>query len=149
MFLAFCALGVAWVYICVKERANIHAIHYLMFVLVLLRALTLFTEAGMYHYDQISGNPDGWNIAFYVFTFVRGIMFFTVVVLIGTGWSYLRPFIGEQEKKVLVVVIPLQVEDLSLLLFSFQFFLVLHPLVLNFSFFLSFFAPRCLPTLQS
>ncbi|GMH39727.1 hypothetical protein BSKO_07625 [Bryopsis sp. KO-2023] len=109
MFLAFAGLGVMWSYLCVKERATVHSIHHLMFVLILLRALTLFTQAGMFHYDRVSGNPEGWNIAYYVFTFFRGIMFFTLVVLIGTGWSYLRPFIGEKEKKILVVVIPLQV----------------------------------------
>lgn len=109
MFLAFCAIGVAWVYMCVKEKQNVHSIHYLMFLLIALRALTLFTQFGMYHFDAVTGDPDGWNIAYYIFTFFRGVMFFTVVVLIGTGWSYLRPFIGEQEKKILVVVIPLQV----------------------------------------
>lgn len=109
MFLAFSIMGVVWVYLCVKERKTAHSIHHLMFVLILLRALTLFTQAGMYHYDRVSGNPEGWNVAYYIFTFFRGIMFFTLIVLIGTGWSYLKPFIGDKEKKILVVVIPLQI----------------------------------------
>lgn len=109
MFLAFAIMGVVWVYLCVKERKTAHSIHHLMFVLILLRALTLFTQAGMYHYDRVSGNPEGWNVAYYIFTFFRGIMFFTLIVLIGTGWSYLKPFIGDKEKKILVVVIPLQI----------------------------------------
>ena len=32
-----------------------------------------------------------------------------VVILIGTGWSYLKVFLAEKEKKILMVVIPLQV----------------------------------------
>ncbi len=32
-----------------------------------------------------------------------------VVVLIGTGWSYLKVFLADKEKKILMVVIPLQV----------------------------------------
>ncbi|KAL5697313.1 Protein CANDIDATE G-PROTEIN COUPLED REPTOR 7 [Ranunculus cassubicifolius] len=36
-------------------------------------------------------------------------LLFTVIVLIGTGWSFLKPFLQEREKKVLRIVIPLQV----------------------------------------
>lgn len=37
------------------------------------------------------------------------MLLFTVIVLIGTGWSFLKPFLQEKEKKVLMIVIPLQV----------------------------------------
>lgn len=37
----------------------------------------------MTHYIEATGGPDGWNIAYYVFTACRGLLFFTVVVLIG------------------------------------------------------------------
>jgi hypothetical protein len=37
------------------------------------------------------------------------MLFFSLVVLIGTGWSYMRPFIDERTRKVLMVVVPLQV----------------------------------------
>ncbi len=32
-----------------------------------------------------------------------------VVVLVGTGWSYMTPFLRDREKRLLMVVIPLQV----------------------------------------
>ena len=31
-----------------------------------------------------------------------------VVVLIGTGWSYMTPFLRDREKRILMIVIPLQ-----------------------------------------
>lgn len=34
-----------------------------------------------------------------------------VVVLVGTGWSLMRPLIGDREKRILMVVIPLQVRS--------------------------------------
>jgi len=37
------------------------------------------------------------------------MLFFSLVVLIGTGWSYMRPFIDDRTRKVLMVVVPLQV----------------------------------------
>jgi G protein-coupled receptor 107 len=80
-----------------------------MLTLGVFKALTLLCEAAKYHYVAATGSPDGWNIAYYIFTSFRGLMFFTVVVLIGTGWSYMKPFLGDRERKILMVVIPLQV----------------------------------------
>ena len=40
---------------------------------------------------------------------LKGIMLFTVIILIGTGWSILRPHLHGNEKWVLMIVIPLQV----------------------------------------
>lgn len=80
-----------------------------MLALGIFKALTLFSQAFMYHYIERTGHADGWNIAYYIFTFCRGILFFTVVVLVGTGWSYMKPFLGDKEKRILMVVVPLQV----------------------------------------
>jgi hypothetical protein len=109
MFVLFTVAGAIWTAIVIRNRASAHNIHYLMIALVTLKSLTVLSQAGMFHLIKTTGHPDGWNIAFYVFTFFRGIMFFTVVVLVGTGWSYMKPFIADREKRILMVVIPLQV----------------------------------------
>lgn len=108
-FLAFMAVGIAWVYLCYVNKANAHRVHVLMAVLVFFKALTALSQAGEYAYIKATGAPHGWNIAYYVFSAVRGIMLFTVIVLIGTGWSFLKPFLQDREKKVIMIVIPLQV----------------------------------------
>eukprot|EP00475_Leptophrys_vorax_P015270 TRINITY_DN21642_c0_g3_i1.p1 TRINITY_DN21642_c0_g3~~TRINITY_DN21642_c0_g3_i1.p1 ORF type:complete len:274 (-),score=28.62 TRINITY_DN21642_c0_g3_i1:242-1024(-) len=102
-------VGSVWGYLCHKHWATAHRIHVLMAVLVLLKAFTVLSQAGQYAYIRATGDPHGWNIAFYVFSFFRGIMLFTVIVLIGTGWSVLKPFLQDREKKVILMVIPLQV----------------------------------------
>ena len=38
-------------------------------------------------------------------------MLFTLIILIGTGWSFFKPYLQGKEKKVLIVFIPLQVLD--------------------------------------
>ncbi|GJM88812.1 hypothetical protein PR202_ga05378 [Eleusine coracana subsp. coracana] len=40
---------------------------------------------------------------------VKGVILFAVIALVGTGWSFLKPVLQDREKKVLMVVIPLQV----------------------------------------
>ena len=34
---------------------------------------------------------------------------FSVIVLIGTGWSYLKPFLTERDKQIMLVVFVVQV----------------------------------------
>lgn len=101
-------LGV-WIYVCVKQRATVHRIHVLMCALLLFKALNLICVAEDKLYIKKTGTAHGWDIAFYIFGFFKGILLFTVIVLIGTGWSFLKPYLQEREKNVLMIVIPLQV----------------------------------------
>ncbi|XVF51196.1 hypothetical protein PTKIN_Ptkin04bG0164900 [Pterospermum kingtungense] len=56
-----------------------------------------------------TGTAHGWDVLFHIFSFLKGITFFTLIVLIGTGWSFLKPYLQYKEKKVLMIVIPIQV----------------------------------------
>ncbi|XP_073282098.1 protein CANDIDATE G-PROTEIN COUPLED RECEPTOR 7-like [Primulina huaijiensis] len=98
-----------WIFICLKNRRVVHRIHALMGVLVIMKALNLLAAAEDKHYVKVTGTPHGWDVLFYIFQFIRVVLLFTVIILIGTGWSFLKPFLQEREKKVLMIVIPLQV----------------------------------------
>ncbi|KAE8661069.1 xylosyltransferase 1-like isoform 1 [Hibiscus syriacus] len=76
--------------------------------LLLFKALNLIYAAEDKHYVKVTGTPHGWDVLFYIFQFIRVVLLFTVIVLIGTGWSFLKLFFQEREK-VLMIVIPLQV----------------------------------------
>ncbi|XP_057423324.1 protein CANDIDATE G-PROTEIN COUPLED RECEPTOR 7-like [Lotus japonicus] len=107
--LAYLAFFAIWVYICYTNRRSFHRIHLLMAALLLMKALNLICAAEDKHYVKVTGTPHGWDVLFYIFQLIRVVLLFTVIVLIGTGWSFLKPFLQEKEKKVLMVVIPLQV----------------------------------------
>ncbi|GFZ11079.1 lung seven transmembrane receptor family protein [Actinidia rufa] len=98
-----------WIYICFTNKRSVHRIHLLMAGLLLMKALNLICAAEDKHYVKVTGTPHGWDVLFYIFQFIRVVLLFTVIVLIGTGWSFLKPFLQEKEKKVLMIVIPLQV----------------------------------------
>ncbi|XP_022972573.1 protein GPR107-like [Cucurbita maxima] len=108
-FLAYLAFLGLWIYACVTNKRSVHRIHLLMSGLLLMKALNLICAAEDKHYVKITGTPHGWDVLFYIFQFIRVVLLFTVIVLIGTGWSFLKPFLQEKEKKVLMIVIPLQV----------------------------------------
>lgn len=87
MFGLFCGITLAWTYLCVRSRREaVQRIHWLMLALVVCKTFTLLAQACMYLVIERYGSPYGWNWVYYFATFFRGMLFFTVVVLIGTGW---------------------------------------------------------------
>eukprot|EP00878_Enallax_costatus_P004534 GHUV01004775.1.p1 GENE.GHUV01004775.1~~GHUV01004775.1.p1 ORF type:complete len:321 (+),score=66.73 GHUV01004775.1:120-1082(+) len=111
MFSLFTVVTAAWAYTLVRSKRSktVYKIHWLMLALVTFKTLTLLTQAIMYLVIEKQGSPHGWNWVYYVTTALRGSLFFAVIVLIGTGWSYMRPFLDDNTRKVLMVVLPLQV----------------------------------------
>ncbi len=108
-FLAHLVLLGIWSYVCWKQKLSVHRIHILMAVLVVLKALILICEAEDKRYVKRMGTPHGWNVAYYVCNVLRGGLLFSVFVLIDASWPFLKPLLQDKEKKVLIIVIPLQV----------------------------------------
>ncbi|KAL6614206.1 hypothetical protein ACP70R_036476 [Stipagrostis hirtigluma subsp. patula] len=101
---------VVWLYVTLyRNRLSAHRIHHLMSGLLVARMLYCISAAEDQHYIRTAGSPHGWDVMFYLFQLVKGVILFAVIALIGTGWSFLKPFLQDKEKKVLMVVIPLQV----------------------------------------
>lgn len=107
--LVYFSLAGIWIYVLYKKRLTVFRIHYFMLAVVIMKALNLLCEAEDKSYIKRTGSAHGWDVLFYIFSFLKGITLFTLIVLIGTGWSFLKPFLQDKEKKVLMIVIPLQV----------------------------------------
>ncbi|KAF5734950.1 Lung seven transmembrane receptor family protein [Tripterygium wilfordii] len=107
--LVYCGLAGLWIYVLYKKRLTVFRIHFFMLAVVLLKALNLICEAEDKSYIKRTGSAHGWDVLFYIFSFLKGTTLFTLIVLIGTGWSFLKPYLQDKEKKVLMIVIPLQV----------------------------------------
>ncbi|KAJ0961557.1 hypothetical protein J5N97_001542 [Dioscorea zingiberensis] len=108
-FLVYLLFFLVWVWVCCKQRNTLEKIHLVMGGLLLFKALKLVCAAEDLWHVKRTGSPHGWDVAFYIFGFFKGILLFTVIVLIGTGWSFLKPYLQEREKKILMIVIPMQV----------------------------------------
>lgn len=92
-------------------RPTIYPIHQLMSVLLILKTLSIFFESVRYHYIRVSGHAELWSLVYYTFAFLKGTFLFTVILLIGSGWSFVKPFLSNREKKVICLVLTLQVID--------------------------------------
>jgi hypothetical protein len=88
-----------------KHRADIKSIHYFMAVLVLFKAVTLFAEAYRFRSLQVLGHDDDAVIAYHVFAFVSYGMMFVVILLLGTGWSYLKPFLTDRDRYLMLALL--------------------------------------------
>ncbi|KAJ0971176.1 hypothetical protein J5N97_019135 [Dioscorea zingiberensis] len=108
-FLVYAGLAVLWLVVLHRNRATTLRIHHFMLALLVLKAINLLCEAEDKSYIERTGSAHGWDVLFYIFSFLKGITLFTLLVLIGTGWSFVKPYLQGKEKKVLMVVIPLQI----------------------------------------
>ncbi|KAG7553875.1 Lung seven transmembrane receptor-like [Arabidopsis suecica] len=98
-----------WFCFCWNNMQIVKRIHLLMTVLLLVKSLTLICAAMYKHYVKVTGTAHGWNIVFYIFHFISVVLLFMVIVLVGNGWCFLKPKLHGKEKKLLMIVVPLQV----------------------------------------
>jgi len=105
-------LLVIWIFHFMRSPgAKVNRVHHLMTLLVILKMLSLLFETIQFHYIKTTGSGAGWSIVYYIFAGLKGIILFVLIALIGTGWSFIKPFLSEKDKKIFLVVIPLQILD--------------------------------------
>merc|ERR1711865_314957 len=101
--------SIVWIRIICANGEFTKSIHHLMTVLVCLKFLSVFSEAIKFHVMKVDGTAHGWTAVYYTFAFLKGILMFTVILLIGTGWSLFKPVLNDKDKKIVAIVIPLQI----------------------------------------
>ena len=90
---------------------TVHGIHYLMGVLLFIKCVCLLVECIKLHYIAVTGSSEGWSIIYFLVTALRGIMLFTVILLIGSGWSLMKNHLNDKERNVILMVLSMQVFD--------------------------------------
>lgn len=93
------------------SRPSVHAIHHLMTILLALKTVTILFEAWRYHSIRFRGHAEFLSAVYFFMSCIKGIFMFTVILLIGSGWSLIKPALGDREKKIIWVVLFLQVID--------------------------------------
>ncbi|XP_046981150.1 protein GPR107 isoform X1 [Schistocerca americana] len=110
MALLFFLSGCFWVFILRKSKHPVFKIHYLMAILVYLKSLSLMFHGINYHFIQTKGEHiAAWAILYYIAHLLKGAVLFITIVLVGTGWTFIKHILSEKDKKIFMIVIPLQV----------------------------------------
>jgi hypothetical protein len=90
------ALGM-WAWLLRQSGPNsgtVHRIHYMMLILLVLKCLSLFFESVRFHFIAMYGVSELWSMVYFVFATMKGIMLFTVILLIGSGWSLMKSYLN-------------------------------------------------------
>ncbi|KAG8516110.1 Protein GPR107, partial [Galemys pyrenaicus] len=102
--------GTVWIHILRKRRNDAFKIHWLMAALPFTKSLSLVFHAIDYHYISSQGFPiEGWAVVYYVTHLLKGALLFITIALIGTGWAFIKHILSDKDKKIFMIVIPLQV----------------------------------------
>ncbi|XP_062844729.1 protein GPR107 isoform X2 [Trichomycterus rosablanca] len=110
MSVFFFLIGVVWVHVLRTRRADVYKIHWLMAALPFTKCLSLIFHAIDYYYISNQGFPiEGWAVVYYITHLLKGALLFITVALIGTGWAFVKHILSDKDKKIFMIVIPLQV----------------------------------------
>ncbi|KAG8447728.1 hypothetical protein GDO86_015010 [Hymenochirus boettgeri] len=110
MALFFFLSGLVWVHILRKRRSDVFKIHWLMAALPFTKSLSLVFHSIDYHYISSQGYPiEGWAVVYYITHLLKGALLFITIALIGTGWAFVKHILSDKDKKIFMIVIPLQV----------------------------------------
>uniref|UniRef100_A0A8C9FZS9 G protein-coupled receptor 107 n=1 Tax=Pavo cristatus TaxID=9049 RepID=A0A8C9FZS9_PAVCR len=92
------------------SKNDVFKIHWLMAALPFTKSLSLVFHAIDYHYISSQGFPiEGWAVVYYITHLFKGALLFITIALIGTGWAFIKHILSDKDKKIFMIVIPLQV----------------------------------------
>ncbi|KAL7647114.1 UNVERIFIED_CONTAM: hypothetical protein RMT77_002372 [Armadillidium vulgare] len=110
MSLLFFLSACFWFFLLKKSKEPVFKLHYLMGVLVVIKSLSLLFHGINYHFIQLNGvHMEAWAVMYYIMHLLKGALLFTVLALIGSGWAFIKHVLSSKEKKIFMVVIPLQI----------------------------------------
>nr|XP_025041277.1 protein GPR108 [Pelodiscus sinensis] len=110
MSACFLAAATVWVYFLCQHKFSVFKIHWLMAALAYTKALSLLFHSINYYFINTEGHPiESLAVMYFVTHLLKGALLFITIALIGTGWAFIKYILSDKEKKLFVVVIPLQV----------------------------------------
>jgi hypothetical protein len=111
MSVLFFLSGCFWVFILRKNGSQqVFRIHWIMAALVYLKSLSLCFHGVNYHKIETLGRHiESWAILYYVTHLLKGALLFFTIVLIGSGWAFIKHILSDKEKRIFMIVLPLQV----------------------------------------
>mmetsp|Transcript_69036 Transcript_69036/g.80463 ORF Transcript_69036/g.80463 Transcript_69036/m.80463 type:complete len:460 (+) Transcript_69036:28-1407(+) len=105
----FFGMFAVWWRQCRSEPLHVHRVHRVMSFLVAVKALSLLLEAIKLHHYDTTGSHSVWDVFFYTTVAVKGVTLFSVLLLLGSGWSTLKQFLSEHDKKIMMIILPSQI----------------------------------------
>ncbi|KAK0403825.1 hypothetical protein QR680_017141 [Steinernema hermaphroditum] len=113
MSFMFMVAGFVWAYTLIKsEREFVYRTHRLMTALVFIKALSLFFHGMNYYFVAVEGHQQEiWAFVYYITHLLKGALLFGTIIFIGTGYTFFKNFLTDRDRRLFMIVLPLQVLD--------------------------------------
>ncbi|KAF9572634.1 hypothetical protein EC968_009626 [Mortierella alpina] len=111
---AYFIASILWAAMLMKKDTKVFWPHKLMYgqlemeVIILLHEITDMGQLKV-HYMSTGVDSEGWTVMFYIFAFLKGSLSILIITLIASGWMFIKPFLSQKDKKIILVIIPLQI----------------------------------------
>ena len=101
-----------WCYVLIRRAANVLTLHYMMLTLLMFKMTSLIAYAIHLGFVARLGQTlsvIGWDVVYFLFSFLDGGAMFVIILLVGSGWSYIKPRLNGRDNNMLTAVVVLQV----------------------------------------
>eukprot|EP00118_Oscarella_pearsei_P013397 m.106914 g.106914 ORF g.106914 m.106914 type:complete len:508 (+) comp37272_c0_seq27:55-1578(+) len=106
----FFIIALFWFFKLRQSIDGVFKIHYVMLLLAILASLSFLAHSINYHFINSFGiKEESWAILYYIVHLLKGLLLFLTLVLIGTGWAFIKHIFSDNDRKVFMFIIPLQV----------------------------------------
>ncbi|KAF8930614.1 lung seven transmembrane receptor-domain-containing protein [Dissophora ornata] len=106
---AYFAASALWLTMLMKKDTKVFWPHKLIFILAVMIGIQKTFQAIKVHYMRTGVDAEGWTVMFYIFAFLKGSLSILIITLIASGWMFIKPFLSQKDKKIILVIIPLQI----------------------------------------
>ncbi|KAF9352340.1 hypothetical protein BGX34_012206 [Mortierella sp. NVP85] len=107
--IAYFGASTLWLYMLMKKDTRVFWPHKLMLVLAVMIGIQKTFQAIKINYMKKGEDAEGWTVMFYIFAFLKGSLSILIITLIASGWMFIKPFLSPKDKKIILVIIPLQI----------------------------------------
>ncbi|KAI8360772.1 lung seven transmembrane receptor-domain-containing protein [Blakeslea trispora] len=90
-------------------HSQVFRAHWLMLVLLLCITINKALQSAKYYYMRQGLLSEGWKIGIYIFACVKGMLSLLIIVLLASGWMFIKPFLSTRDKRIISITIPLQI----------------------------------------
>ncbi|CAD5115185.1 DgyrCDS4180 [Dimorphilus gyrociliatus] len=93
-----------------RSKEDVYKIHYCMTGLGYVKCIAILFHGLNYLIILRDGHQQlAFSVLYYITHLMKGIFLFGTIVFIGAGWTFIKFVLSNREKKVFLIVIPLQI----------------------------------------